>query len=168
MIDHAPLPSALLLLSIAALAALTDSRRGLIPNWLTLPPLLLTPLAHGIALGPGALGASLAGLALCGAVPLLLFARGSMGGGDVKLFAALGALAGPLTGLEVQIVALWIAALTSLALLAYRGELLDTLSRSLRRRATTAAPAASLQIRLGLPVFLAVAVCLAPVVLELP
>src|SRR5262245_30441442 len=90
-------------LLIAAVAAVTDFRRGEIPNWLTLPPLAVAPAAYGILHGPwGALGA-IAAATVAGLVPYLLFRRGAAGGGDVKLFAALGATAGLSIGIEAEL-----------------------------------------------------------------
>jgi prepilin peptidase CpaA len=96
-------------LGLASIAALADLRARRIPNWLTGGGLLLglafnvvlASLADG-ASGPlaGALG-SVVGAALGFALLLPLYlirVRGSgraMGAGDIKLLAALGAIAGP-------------------------------------------------------------------------
>jgi prepilin peptidase CpaA len=117
-------------LLIAAVAAVTDFRRGEIPNWLTLPPLVVAPVAYGVLYGPwGAIG-SIASIVVCGLVPYLLFRRGAAGGGDVKLFAAIGAVAGISIGIEAQLCTFVAAALISLGRLAWRGRLLRTLSNS--------------------------------------
>ena len=89
--------------SVTLVATVTDFRTGLIPNWLTLPALVLGVVAH--AIGSGGRGALFAGLGvlICGATPLLFHRLGAMGGGDVKLFAALGALVGPGMGLESEL-----------------------------------------------------------------
>ncbi len=144
-----------LLLTLGAVAAFTDLRRGLIPNWLTLPPLLLVPPVQGLFLGPGALGSSLLGVFVCGAVPLMIFLRGGMGGGDVKLLAAVGAVAGARLGLEIQLTSYMIATLIALCTLAHRGHLLTTVARA-PRAVAGAASASGVEIRLGLPVLLAV------------
>src|SRR5512139_2838796 len=87
-------------------AAWTDAKTGRIPNWLTLP-LLPVGLAFGVLDGGLlGLGSAALGCMLCFAIPygLLHFSRGTaIGGGDVKLFAALGALLGPRAGLEVEL-----------------------------------------------------------------
>lgn len=70
-------------LAIAVCAAWFDWRARRIPNWLT-----LTALAIAIAIG--GLDA-IAGAILCASIPLVLWSRGVLGGGDVKLLAALGA-----------------------------------------------------------------------------
>lgn len=151
------------LLVATAVAASTDARSGRIPNALTVPLLLGYPPIHLVAGGSGALLSSLGGAVLCAIVPLLLFSRGAMGGGDVKLFAAIGAGAGPFLGMEVQFVAYVAAALYGACTLARRGALLRALLSApgiLAGRGGT--PAQHGSIRLGIPIFLAALVCLVP------
>jgi prepilin peptidase CpaA len=125
---------------VAGVAAWTDTRSGHIPNWLTLGALALGLVGHtvvgwrfgdgwhdGLAEGGEALGGAL----LCSLVPLLMYWRGAIGGGDVKLFAALGALCQPMAGLEVETYSFIAAALIAPAKLAYQGMLFKTLGRSL-------------------------------------
>jgi prepilin peptidase CpaA len=125
---------------VAAVGALIDFRTGHIPNWLTLGTLPVAVLAHGIVGwriaggvngGLSGLGFSLAGVAMCTAVPLFMYFRGAIGGGDVKLFAAIGALCQPLAGLEVETYSFLVAAVIAPAKLAYDGRLLQTLGRTL-------------------------------------
>lgn len=80
---------------LAAGAAYTDQARGKIPNLFTYPA-----IAIGLAFG------SPIGAALSAAPVLWLFSRGKIGGGDVKLFCALGALLGARAGLEIEALAL--------------------------------------------------------------
>jgi prepilin peptidase CpaA len=151
------------MISIAAGAAVTDARTGLIPNWLTLPPLLAAPLFHLLTQGTGGLVFSLAGALVCGILPYLLFRTGSMGGGDVKLLAALGALGGARLGLEIEIIGMCFGAVYGLLLLARRGALRKTLASSMwlainvllparMRRPIT--PTEMVPLRLGVPLFL--------------
>lgn len=118
-------------LSLAA--AFTDARSGRIPNTLTLPGLALG-LGLGVLMDGGwGFGEALLGAALSFLAPYLVF-RGSrgvaIGGGDVKLFAALGALLGPRRGLEVELAALGLLLGFSLLLLTWRGHLSSTLARA--------------------------------------
>lgn len=155
---------------ITAIAAYTDLRWGLIPNALTLGGALagaLGQLAYGWQLGGwraglSALGASLAGGVLCALAPLVLFAKGGMGGGDVKLFAALGVCCQPLLGIEVQLYAFVLAASFVPLQLLRQGRLRELLVRAghallqpllprARRRAL--APAAAHWLRLGPAIF---------------
>jgi prepilin peptidase CpaA len=118
-------------LGLAGIAAFTDVRRGVIPNWLTLPPLLLGPLAYGLLVGPSAALGSLLGLFVCAAGPLLLFYFDAMAGGDAKLFAAIGAVAGAEVGLEVEFLSLVAAAIYALGQLAWNGGLFSSLANAL-------------------------------------
>ena len=90
---------------VVLVAAVTDLRSRRIPNWLTLPAIVLAPLA--LAASGRWLEAALAvaGVLICGAIPAVLCWRGTVGAGDVKLCAALGALAGPIPGLHVELAA---------------------------------------------------------------
>ncbi|HME57670.1 MAG TPA: A24 family peptidase [Terracidiphilus sp.] len=91
-------------LIVLAVATFTDLRDGRIPNWLVLPFLVagivLSPWrpdwgGSGLSFGWHGLGQSFAGMGLGLLVFGFLFWLGGMGGGDVKLCAALGAWIGP-------------------------------------------------------------------------
>lgn len=115
------------LVAITLIAAITDLRTGLIPNVLTLPALALAIALHGLFVGATAAGLSALGALMCGLTPFVFFRLGAMGGGDVKLFAALGAIAGPGLGLEIQLLSLTAAFIYGLSVMTYRGKLLVTL-----------------------------------------
>jgi len=120
------------ILLLATGAAITDSRWGRIPNSLTLPPLIAAPVAYYLVAGPAGLLGSALGALLCGFCPFLLFRRGALGGGDVKLFAAIGAIAGFSVGLEAQLFGLIVAAVFVTVRLAIRRELLPVLGNAAR------------------------------------
>jgi|SRR5262245_10810747 len=109
----------MVLVSITLIAAYTDLRYLQIPKWLTLPTLALGVLCN-IVLGawtdgprgrfvmggeggfPGALDGlllSLAGFATGFALFFVMFVLGTCRGGDVKLFAAIGAWVGPIVAI---------------------------------------------------------------------
>ncbi len=124
---------------VAALAAWFDHRTGEMPNWLTLGPLFLAPVAHAVAAvsslgtlqaGAQAAGFSVLGAVACAAVPLALYRVSAIGGGDVKLFAALGALLRTLVGVEAQFYACIAACLLAFGRLAYEGKLLRVLGNT--------------------------------------
>jgi prepilin peptidase CpaA len=93
---------------LAAAAADVASRK--IPNIMTLGGLfvgLTLQVANGAV--DGGLGEAIRGLAfglggaiVCAIIPVISWRRGELGGGDVKLFAAIGALIGPAAGFDVQ------------------------------------------------------------------
>lgn len=78
---------------VAALAAAFDVRERRIPNWLTVGGLAAGLVLGGVG-GWAGLGSSAAGAAVAFALALPLFLLGALGGGDVKLLAAVGALVG--------------------------------------------------------------------------
>jgi len=119
------------LVVLSGIAAFTDTRNGTIPNWLTLPPLIIAPLAYGIAFGWDGALPSVIGIFVCGLVPLLLFVRQAIAGGDVKLLASIGAIAGYHLGLEIELMAFLVACIYSLIRLAWEGKLLRTLTNAL-------------------------------------
>jgi prepilin peptidase CpaA len=127
-------------LVVAGAAAWTDARTGHIPNRLTYGALLIAVLAHlaagwrsgGAQAGFADLGWSLGGAVFCCIVPGFMYWRGAIGGGDLKLFAALGALCMPMIGIEAETYTFVAAALIAPAKLAYKGVLLQTLGRSLQ------------------------------------
>lgn len=115
-----------MLLLLCAAAAALDLRTGRIPNLLTAPA-----AACGLALASLGGGGSLLSHAAAAGVLLVLglplFAAGALGGGDVKLLAAVGALLGPASA--VSAVLLTCAAGVGLALVqsARRGVLLPVI-----------------------------------------
>jgi prepilin peptidase CpaA len=124
---------------VAAISAWTDIRTGHIPNWLTLPALVGGVLGHlvfgwyldGWKMGLWEAASAVGGAVFCSIAPGIMFWRGAMGGGDLKLFAALGALCQPLIGIEAEMYAFVVAALVAPARLAYEGRLLAVLKNSL-------------------------------------
>jgi prepilin peptidase CpaA len=150
------------MLLIALIASASDLRTGLIPNWLTFPTLIVAPLMGAAFDGTRGLVGSLLGIVICGLVPLVFHRLGAMGGGDVKLFAALGALGGPGLGLEIELLALSCAFFWGLAVLTFRGDLLRSLATSGRlavnvfvpeNRRRPIAPEQLTSLRIGAAIF---------------
>jgi prepilin peptidase CpaA len=82
-------------LIILAAATVVDIRSRRIPNWLSLPFLLIGVVGSAIRGGWPALGQSVAGIGVAVALAgILCYLRG-MGMGDLKLCAAVGAWIGP-------------------------------------------------------------------------
>jgi prepilin peptidase CpaA len=112
---------------IVLVAALSDFIFRKIPNFLTLGGILVGALiqaAVGFVTTNNSVGGAFKGFGIallgaiaCAFIPFLAWKKGEMGGGDVKLFGALGAIMGPMMGFDV--VALTFA-LTLLVLFPYR------------------------------------------------
>jgi prepilin peptidase CpaA len=106
-----PWIQALLAVGISAVAAYTDKRTGKIPN-----SLCFMGMGSGLVLGLAGAGLhglliALAGGFAAGLVPLILFRMDAMGGGDVKLFFAVGSLLGIGAALEIEMMSFVIGAL---------------------------------------------------------
>jgi prepilin peptidase CpaA len=123
----------------SAIAAIVDYRTGQIPNWLTLGGIVAGVVGHlaqgwvseGARAGLVEAGFAVGGLVFCSLAPAVLYVKGGMGGGDLKLYAAIGALCQPMLGIEAQMYSLVIAAIVAPARLAYEGKLFRVLGRSL-------------------------------------
>lgn len=118
---------------VTVLAAWLDAKTGRIPNLLTLPVLPIGLALGALDSGLWGLGSAALGILFCLAVPYGLFraSKGAaIGGGDVKLFAAIGALLGPLAGLRIELASLLVLCVCALVTLAWRGELLAWLKHT--------------------------------------
>jgi len=91
-------------LAIATVGAIKDFRGRRIPNWLTYSGLVAALLVRTVMGGWVELRGGLAGMLLAGGIFFLLFMLGGMGGGDVKLMAAVGAWVGFAQGVNLLIV----------------------------------------------------------------
>lgn len=78
----------------AAFGAYFDVVSARIPNRLTYSAMVVALLFRAFLLGWRGVADGLAGLLLCGGVFLILFVIRAMGGGDVKMMAAVGAWVG--------------------------------------------------------------------------
>lgn len=65
---------------------------------------------------------SLMGAVVCAIVPALLYRQGAIGGGDLKLLAAVGSLLQVTMGVEAQMYAFFAGTLVAPARLAYEGQ----------------------------------------------
>jgi prepilin peptidase CpaA len=118
-----------LAVAVTAMAAFTDARTGRIPNGLNAVGLLSAFAVHAFQ-GIAGLKLAALGLVVSVLVPglLHLVSRGqALGGGDVKLFAVLGAALGPFSGLEVQLLSYSLLLCFALCQLTYQGRLLQML-----------------------------------------
>lgn len=105
---------------LAGIAGWTDLRYRRIPNWLTVPALLVGMAVNAVFNGWSGLKSSLLGAAL-GLVLLLPFVLlRSLGAGDWKLAGALGAFTGPGLLMDLLLGSIFVAGVMALALIIYK------------------------------------------------
>ena len=90
-------------LAVGAAACVTDARSARIPNRLTCGAIALGLLFHGVAPTGAGVGAACLGLAAGLLVFVPFFALGALGGGDVKLMAALGTWVGWRAAIDIAL-----------------------------------------------------------------
>lgn len=115
-------------LACAIIASITDLRSRRIPNRLTGPAMLFGLLVHLTFGGPAQLGLSLLAGLIGGGAFLLFFMAGGMGGGDVKLMAAVGCLAGMAYIKDILLSTVLVGAAMAVGLAFYRGKLRETVA----------------------------------------
>ena len=118
------------LIILVSAAAWTDLRTKRIPNWITVSGAAVGLGLHIVYGGASGAMQSLAGAALGLAIFLGLYAGGGMGAGDVKLFGAVGAFAGPQALVLVFVFTGLLGGVAGLGLAVYRGCLGQTLTRT--------------------------------------
>jgi len=119
-------------LAVAVVAAITDIRKGKVYNWLTAPAVVLG-LGLTFALsGLAGLGLSLFGIAVGLAVWFLQPLIGKpLGGGDVKLLIAVGALTGHVLLLRILLLSCVWAGVIAIVLAIARGKLWPCLKETI-------------------------------------
>jgi len=116
----------------ATIAGISDWWSRRIPNWLTVPGLLLGIAVNSAMRGwPGAKDSLLgAGLGLLLLLPFVLLR--SLGAGDWKLVGALGGFLGPQRLIAVLFVTVLIAGIMALLLIVWKGRVRQTLRNIVR------------------------------------
>jgi len=105
---------------LAAAAGWTDLRWRRIPNWLTVPALLIGVTANTVLSGWPGLKASLLGAALGLALLLPFVLLRSLGEGDWKLAGALGAFMGPGLLVDLLLASILVAGVMAVVLVVYK------------------------------------------------
>ncbi len=124
----------IVLAAVVSIAAVTDIRSGRIHNVITYPAVAIGLIGHTLAGGlrgsENAMGliGSLAGLAI-GSTLLVAWLAGGIGGGDAKLMAAVGALAGWRFTLSAMFWGFLIAALMAVFVMVRKRITIRTLGR---------------------------------------
>lgn len=116
--------SLLLACVVAVIAGFQDLRTWKISNTLTYGAFAL---GCAIALATGTLGSALGGAAIAGGSGLILYIFRAMGGGDVKLLAAIGSLLGYPLSLEMLFFGVLFGGAWSIFALCLHGRMLQTL-----------------------------------------
>jgi prepilin peptidase CpaA len=98
---------------LGCFAVFSDLRSRVIPNWISIAAIAGALVYHAFRHGPFGLATAAGGTLLGFAVFLVFYLLGGMGGGDVKLMAAFGALLGPLGILVAALLAAMIGGLTA-------------------------------------------------------
>jgi prepilin peptidase CpaA len=117
-------------LVIASIGAISDVRTARIPNWLTYGGLAAAIVSRA-AMGLTEFRSGLIGLMISGGMFLLLFLIGGMGGGDVKLMAAVGAWAGSSQSLPILITSSIVGGILAVLYMIMGRRILLTLRNSL-------------------------------------
>src|SRR2546430_2125666 len=125
------------LFTFVAACCLLDLRTRRIPNVISGTGIVLGAALNALYYGPTGLLWSLLGAAFVVAVLLAPFAVGGLGGGDVKMMAAVGALLGPRLALEGLVVGMAIGGIVMAIHLARLGRLSEKI-RSLGTMITSA------------------------------
>jgi prepilin peptidase CpaA len=128
-------PATIALILLVTACGFLDVRTGMIPNAVTYPACIAGAVLSVMSGGVG-FGNSLLGFAV-GFVPLfVLYLRGGLGGGDVKLMAAVGAVMGYPFVLNALISAILAGGLLALLIVIWDGQVWSTaryVLRTLRR-----------------------------------
>src|ERR1700756_611958 len=112
---------------LSVLAGWTDWRSRRIPNWLTVLGFVVGVIASTVLGRWSGLKDSLLGAGLAFALLLPFWLLRSLGAGDLKFAAALGAYTGPGRLVDILIGSIFVAGVMALALVIYKGRLLETL-----------------------------------------
>jgi prepilin peptidase CpaA len=112
---------------LSVVAGWTDLRSRRIPNWLTVPGLLIGLAANTVLSGWSGMKTSLLGAAVGLALLLPFVLLRSLGAGDWKLAGSLGAFAGPGILMNLLLGSVFVAGVMAVALVIYKGRVRQTI-----------------------------------------
>ena len=121
-----PIAVQVLLVLLVIPAAIWDLFERRVPNWLTLPGVLLGFGLNMILFESAGFWMALRGLGLALLIYFPLYLLRGIGAGDVKLMAAIGAVVGPANWLAIFVITALIGGVSALVLLAAKGRLQKT------------------------------------------
>lgn len=117
---------------VALIGAVSDIRDARIPNRLTYSAILLALGLRASILGSSGLNSGAVGLLGAGGLFLLLLALGAMGGGDMKLMAAVGAWVGSAQVMTLILAAALAGGVLALGRIIFRNSLGSTMRNTAR------------------------------------
>jgi prepilin peptidase CpaA len=112
---------------LSVVAGWTDLRSRRIPNWLTVPGLLIGLAANTVLSGWSGLKTSLLGAAIGLALLLPFVLLRSLGAGDWKLAGSLGAFTGPGILMNLLLGSVFVAGVMAVGLVIYKGRVRQTI-----------------------------------------
>lgn len=152
-----------LALIVSGLACIWDVREGVIPNWLSYLGLFIAILFSILDLNR-TFSITLIGFLIGFSIPFLLFLMGRLGGGDVKLLAALGAALGFPVIVDLLLWTCVFGFLVGIAIVVLAGKLKELVMDCLElvfvtfltRSGRSSAPVKGLSLPLAVAIFMAV------------
>ncbi len=132
--DAGSIPSLVVLAVMLTMAIYTELKEKRIPNWLTLPG-MASGLLFGYLHGTTAFWFSLGGLAIGFGFLFIFYVFGGLGGGDVKLMGAAGALMGADLIKPALVYTAFIGAVLAVMMVIWRKDFWTRIDQGLRRLA---------------------------------
>jgi len=126
-VSRLPIIIQVYVLVVAIPAAIFDLRQRRVPNWLTLPALLVAIALNVVLYKTAGFTWSLAGFGLALVIYFPLYALRAMGAGDVKLMAAIGAAVGGANCLAIFFITAVTGGIAGMIAAAARGRVRKTL-----------------------------------------
>jgi len=115
-------------LAIALAASVLDVQQHRIPNWINYPTMVGGVLLRIYFYGWHGLLTALGGILVAGGLVFVFYAVHALGGGAVKLLAALGAMVGPYDAINILLATGIAGGILALVYSAYRGRIRATLA----------------------------------------
>ena len=117
---------------VALVGAVSDIRSARIPNGLTYTALLAALPLRTAILGLAGLKSGAIGMLVAGGLFLLLYQLGAMGGGDMKLMAAVGACVGSTQVLRLILVSALAGGVLAIGRIIFRNVVGETIRNTMR------------------------------------
>lgn len=114
---------------LLVISFITDIKSMKIPNKITVPAMCLGVFIHILLDGYTGFWRALEGGAVGFGIMLILYLCGAVGGGDVKLFGAIGTWVGTYLTLTTMMYSIFVAGLIGIVILLWRREALQRIKR---------------------------------------